>query len=336
MKHVVVKGDLEEATIRPASLLSELRQLSIEDARRYFADASALEESDCPACRSASRTPAFERDGFAFSACADCASVYANPRPTAAALTDYYASSRAARFRTERFVAETAEARRTEIISSHANWLGRIYDETGNREATGYADVGTTNPAVFDEIQRLDLFAPLCAIDPAAGVVERCRDLGIEIAEQGDALGVVTAFETLEHQHAPDSLLQAAHQSLAPGGLLFFTTRTISGFDLQTLWGRAPYIYVPEHLNLLSIEGIRRLLERSGFEAIEISTPGRLDVELVLHAIEADPTIHLTGFVDTLLRHRDHRAHQDFQAFLQKHRLSSHLRVAALKKESQA
>jgi hypothetical protein len=111
------------------------------------------------------------------------------------------------------------------------------------------------------------------------------------------------------------------------------TTRTISGFDLQTLWDKTPYIFVPEHLNLLSIEGIRRLLESGGLNPMELSTPGQLDVELVIHAAKNDPTIELPRFIQYLLNERDRLAHHDFQEYLQKHRLSSHVRVAASRRE---
>ena len=97
------------------------------------------------------------------------------------------------------------------------------------------------------------------------------------------------------------------------------------------LWDKAPYIFVPEHLNLLSIAGLEQLVQRSGFELVELSTPGQLDVEQVRLACQDDPAIRLPRFVETLLSARGPLAAEDFQAFLQKHRLSSHVRIAARK-----
>ena len=141
----------------------------------------------------------------------------------------------------------------------------------------------------------------------------------------------MSAFEKLEHQHAPLDFLVGLRDRLNPGGFLFLTTRTCSGFDLQMLWDKAPYIFVPEHLNLLSIAGLERLVQTSEFELVELSTPGQLDVELVLQACAADPSIALPRFIQTLLADRGPLAHQDFQAYLQKHRLSSHVRIALRK-----
>ena len=120
---------------------------------------------------------------------------------------------------------------------------------------------------------------------------------------------------------------------LAADGLFFFTTRTCSGFDLQMLWDKAPYIFVPEHLNLLSVTGLTRLVARGGLDLIELSTPGQLDLELTRHAVQQDPSIELHPFIAYLLEERDELAHADFQAFLQKHRLSSYARVAAARRE---
>jgi hypothetical protein len=65
---------------------------------------------------------------------------------------------------------------------------------------------------------------------------------------------------------------------------------------------------------------------------VELSTPGVLDVELVRQAVAHDPTIQLHPFFRDLLDRCPREAHEDFQEFLQKHRLSSHLRVAAVKR----
>jgi hypothetical protein len=142
-------------------------------------------------------------------------------------------------------------------------------------------------------------------------------------------LDVVSAFEQLEHLHNPRVFLRDLGQRMASGGWLFLTTRTASGFDLQVLWDKAPYVFVPEHLNLLSIAGLERLLVQSGFELVELSTPGQLDVEQVLQACEHDPTVVLPPVLKALLTERGPQARTDFQSLLQKHRLSSHVRLVA-------
>lgn len=327
-KHTVLSSGLHDADIRPPALLSEFRRLSIRDAATFF-PAENREEVPCPGCGLDRPRPAFVKEGFAWVQCDSCRSVYVSPRPQASQLDHYYAESEASRFRADQFADATAAQRRHHQLRNNALWMGQVAEAQGLPPRPAYADLRTYVPTLFEEVAALDFFGPLCSIEPQYGD-------GKSIAtatslETAPSLDAISAFEKLEHQYSTKPFLDALHERLKPGGLLFLTTRTSSGFDLQLLWDKAPYIFAPEHLNLLSIEGIERTLQRSGFELIELSTPGQLDVELVLQACSADPSIVLPPFISELLARRDRFAHADFQAFLQKHRLSSHVRVAARK-----
>jgi Zn ribbon nucleic-acid-binding protein len=330
MKHIVVMSDLKAADIRPPALLSRFRQVSIAESEVFF-DRSRLIDVDCPACQSPDKSAAFAQHGFSYVECASCRSVYVSPRPSEQDLTNYYDNSQAGKYR-DFMSHETADARRLHVLRSRIAWVGRIFDETGNAAARTYADIGTAHPFVLDEVRRLALFEDLYSVDPSFAVDEDSDAKDIEPQDATlESLGAVTAFEQLEHQFCPRDFLRSVHDMLIDGGIFFLTTRTISGFDLQVLWDRAPYIFVPEHLNLLSIEGIRSLLEGAGFRLLELSTPGQLDVEFVQRAIAEDPTIELPRFVRYLLDGRGAETHSDFQSFLQKNRLSSHVRIAAQK-----
>lgn len=325
-KHTVLSSGLHDADIRPPALLSEFRRLSIRDAAIYF-PAALREKVPCPGCGIDAPQPAFEKEAFTWVQCAACRSVYVSPRPSAAQLDVFYAESEASRFRKGQFADASAAQRRQHQLRNNALWMAQLADAQGLPPQSVYADFRTYIPALFEEVSALDFFGELYSIDAQYGDVK-----SIATATRLDTaphLDAISAFEKLEHQHAPGAFLGALHERLKPGGLLFLTMRTSSGFDLQVLWDKAPYIFAPEHLNLLSVEGIERTLQRSGFELIELSTPGQLDVELVLQARSADPSIALPPFFTELLARRDRFAHADFQAFLQKHRLSSHVRVAA-------
>lgn len=332
MKRVVVDTGLHEADIRPTSLMSEFKRLSLIDASNYFSDPAKLVDVPCPGCDSDHKIAAFRKDAFLYNECPACHSLFVSPRPSREALDEYYQESKASRYRVEKFEKETTNARRVHLLRSHANWLGQIVDEVGNKDASGYADIGSHSTALFEEIKALDLFEILYAVNPPPSLEAACTAQGVKVT-QGSLTGLAaaSAFTQLESQFCPLDLLVSGRDMLADGGILFLTTRTVTGFDLQVLWDKTPYIFVPEHLNLLSIDGITRLVERSGLDMIELSTPGQLDLELVLHAQQQDPSIKLPSFVALLLEQRDETAHADFRDFLQKHRLSSHLRFAVQK-----
>lgn len=327
--HTVLSSGLHDADIRPPHLLNEFRALSIRDAAAYF-PGDSLAPVPCPACGHDEPRPAFTKEGFTYRCCGQCRSLYVSPRPSEAALHRYFAESEASQFRVAQLSEKTATQRRHHQLRSNALWMGQVAEAQGLPPHPNYADFRTYAPALFEEVAALRYFGDRYTIEPqyAPG------DSGATAVtlESVPPLDTASAFEKLEHQFSPLDFLQSTGARLKPGGLLFLTTRTSSGFDLQILGGKAPYVFVPEHLNLLStIEGIELLLQRSGFELIELSTPGQLDVELVLQACADDPSIVLPPFFSELLARRDRLAHGDFQAFLQKHRLSSHVRVAARK-----
>ena len=311
--------------------MSEFKRLSLRDAETWLRAPGALEETPCPACGNPKATPAFTLHAFTYRQCAHCASLYVSPRPSQAALARYYAESEASHYRVEHFSRDTAKARRYHLLVSHANWMGQLVDESGAGASPVYVDIETYAPEIFEEIARLGMFARRYAVRPLLHAHDAVTVQDWALPEPA---GAVSAFEKMEHQHNPLRLLQQMTALAAPDGMLFFTTRTCTGFDLQVLRENAPYIFVPEHLNLLSIEGIHALLDRAGLELVELSTPGQLDLQLVQQAREANPALVVPPFVSYLLDHRDALAHEDFQAFLQKHRLSSHVRAAARKKRS--
>ena len=334
MKRVVVTSDLHEADIRPSELLSEFKRLSVQDAQAFFGDPSKLVEVPNPATGEGGSSFAFERDGFRYNLADACGSLFVSPRPTSEALDAYYATSKASAYRVEHYSRATVEARRTHLTRVNAGWMEQMIDETGNSEARTFVDIGSNSTAIFDEVKDLGLFDELYSLNPLPGLEDECSSRGVTIIDEPiENAGAVCAWHQLENQFSPLELLQTAYGMLAPDGLFFFTTRTCSGFDLQMLWDKAPYIFVPEHLNLLSVTGLTRLVARGGLDLIELSTPGQLDLELTRHAVEQDPSIKLHPFIAYLLEECDPLAHADFQAFLQKHRLSSYARVAAARRE---
>ncbi len=327
-KHTVLSSGLHDADIRPQGVLNEFRRLSIRDAETFFPMASR-EAIACPACGHDASTPAFVKAGFAWVQCDACRSLYVSPRPTAIEIERYYAESEASRFRKAQFADASAAQRRHHQLRHNALWMGQLAEAQELPPRPTYGDLRPYAPAIFEEVAALDLFGNLYSIDAQYGGDQSIAT--VVSLESTPPLDAISAFEKLEHQHSPLAFFGALHERLKSGGLLFVTTRTSSGFDLQTLWDKASYIFAPEHLNLFSIEGIDHALQRSGFELIELSTPGQLDVELVRQACLDDSSIVLPPFFTELLTRRDRLAHADFQAFLQKHRLSSHVRVAARK-----
>jgi SAM-dependent methyltransferase len=277
------------------------------------------------------------KSGFVYVECPACASLWASPRPPAARLADFYRDAKSVRYWATAFYRETAEARREHIFRPRAAVLTELLARAGDPGGGTMADVGAGYGIFLEEAARLGTFRDVVGIEPNPALAAVCRERGFHVVEKpvedlacGELqLNVVTAFEVLEHVHDPDRFLSAIRRVLVPGGWLVLTTLAGSGFDIQTLWERSNAVTPPQHLNLLSIEGMRRLIGRAGLQIVELSTPGQLDLDIVENAFKRDRAIPLPRFLVYLFASRDAGTREAFQAFLRTALLSSHVRVLA-------
>ena len=107
-----------------------------------------------------------------------------------------------------------------------------------------------------------------------------------------------------------------------------FTTLTVSGFDIQVLWEKSKSVYPPHHINLLSIDGFRRLVERSGLSLVHLCTPGALDVDIVRNICIENSDVNIPRFAASIINAPE-KVRTKFQSFLKANNLSSHIRIIA-------
>lgn len=146
---------------------------------------------------------------------------------------------------------------------------------------------------------------------------------------EGEA-DIVFWFDQLQKEINPHKKLQELRKELKSDGLLFIGSRAGSGFDILTLKENNTKIYPYEHILLVSVKGLTKLLEDNGFEILEVTTPGVMDVKYVKESIaQLDER---EGFIKYLLEESSQGMLQEFQRFLQKGCLSSFVRVIARRK----
>ena len=339
MRRVVVIDDLRESEVRPRDVFDRYIELVTADLAAYFADKAQLVSRDCLACRGDELSDAFQKFGLQYVQCMDCLTVYLSPAPPQALIDQFYRDSASSKFWADHYMKDTARQRGERIFGPRIDWLCDIVGEYGDGSPV-LIDIKSKYDSYLEAVNRREKFDSKFALNPASGLKQVCSEADFQVIDKplgeivvGEVQGsVVTAFEVLERVFSTDEFLTCVSNVLPSKGLFLLTTLSISGFDLQVLWDKAKNIVPLDHINLLSIEGIASLIEKHGFEIIELSTPGQLDVEIVGHALEENPNIEVPRFVSYIITKRDKLVHQDFQEFLQRHRLSSHVRVAARKK----
>jgi SAM-dependent methyltransferase len=329
---------MKESEIRPQKLFNQYLQLAKKDNEIFFSDHSRFTEIPCPSCGNERQMPGLKKFGFTYVLCADCASLYLSPRPPAEMYDLYYREAESVKFWSTHFYKETAEARRKKIYRPRAEIVAELtnqYDFESDNNSI-FADIGTGYGLFLEEIEKLKLFDRIIGIEPSPEMAQVCRERGFDVIQKyvGGTEDIkidasfATAFEVIEHVLDPLAFLSSAKQILRRGGLLMFTTLTVTGFDIQILWEKSKSVYPPHHINLLSIEGFRKLVERSGLNLVHLGTPGELDVDIVRNICLENSDVEIPRFAASIINASE-KVRTDFQSFLKANNFSSHIRIIA-------
>jgi len=335
MKRVVFVEDLSELEIRPDNLYNRYKDLLKDEIMSFFPDKSLFVETNCPGCGGEKPEKAFVKFGFQYCKCGRCGSLFVSPRPTAKMLGNFYQNSRAVSFWRNEMAEKTKESRNRHQLFPVGQWVLELVDEY-LPEAKTFLDYHSKYPGLLSTIGEAMKFSRVISISPelpeSKGLFPDDTIVYDDISSIKEKVDVFTAFEVIERIFDPAEFIKEVYQVCQSQGLFFLTTNTFSGFEYQILNAKSPRLHPPDRINLLSIEAIHSILTESGFEVIELSTPGRLDVEIVRNALESNPAIPAPEFLKYIFKNRDKGAWHSLQDFLQQNRLSSYVRVAARKK----
>lgn len=135
-------------------------------------------------------------------------------------------------------------------------------------------DIGCATGSFLEEAR--DLRWQVEGVDLSHWAIDRARERGIHSVHEGtvytlpgapERFDVVTMLDYIEHDDAPDRLIQRVNTLLKPGGCLYITSPDIGGLTARMLgsrwWGINPL-----HLYYFSHDCIGQLLKRHGFEVV--------------------------------------------------------------------
>lgn len=313
---------MKVSDIRPNKLLKKQAEMLAEDIAGIIKYKKNFIKVACPACSATQSVPAFEKYGFKFVQCKRCLTIYTNPRPTPEMLKKYYRISRNYAYWSKYIFPASENTRKKQIFRPRVQRIARICaDKTGS-----IMDVGAAFGTFCLEVKKLKVFKNIIAVEPTPELAQICRDRGFEVIERAfedieiiNKVDVVTAFEVLEHIFKPKEFILKARSILKAKGIMAVTCPNGQSFEIAYLKERSDSVD-NEHLNLFNPQSLKKLFENCGFDILEVSTPGKLDVELVQNKERPK------GFVKLLT---DKPA---FQQFLADNMLSSHMWLVAQKR----
>jgi SAM-dependent methyltransferase len=205
--------------------------------------------------------------------CGSCGLVFADLEASADELAalygaDYFHGEEYSDYQAERDSLELNFGKRLHSLLRHLSSPRRFLFEIG----CAYGYFLNLARGSFDEV---------AGVDVSAAAVDAARMLGLN-AVAGDYLlmdlpckaDVIAMFDVIEHLARPDLFIEKAAIDVRPGGLLAITTGDIESLNAQIRGRRWRMIHPPTHLFYFSRRSITALLERRGFDIVEISYPG--------------------------------------------------------------
>ncbi len=335
MKTVVIPNDISIPTVISDEMYQKYLSHLELDIDVLLKKSGKLERVPCPGCGGGKGVFLAQKMCLTYEACPDCGSYFVNPRPSQEMLNAFYKDSEACRsWRTD--MAKLTDEKLYYIYGPRVEWISECVDEALGRDPV-LLDVHTKYPFLIKHIEKEAVFKKIRLLDPQLfekeALLSREFYLSPGQVDYDGQVDMVTLFEGVERMAHPLDFFIQLGKYCKPGGLLLLTTATSSGFEYQILREKSPNLNPINRLNLLSLEAISAGLEAAGFEVTELSTPGRLDVEIVRQALSvAGAGTAVDPFWKYVFSKRNVRAFQGLQRFLQENRLSSHVRVVAKKK----
>jgi len=326
---------MKEDEIRKREVFNKYLELLAKDVEIFFKDHSKFIQIKCPACNSDDAEEAMTKNKFTYFICKKCDTLFVNPRPPIEMLSAFYSNSPSTTFWVNDFFLPVAETRREKIFKPRAEYISSFL---GKNENLVIGDIGAGFGLFLEELRKIKINNSFVAIEPSVEMANICRSKGLEVInnvmesveEDKYKFDVLTSFELFEHLYNPEEFLAKVFKVLKAGGYFVFTTLNGLGFDIQVLWEKSKSVTPPHHLNFFNPWSIRLLLEKVGFNIVEVSTPGVLDWDIVeggyLHE-----NIYPGRFFETVSKRGSQEAKNSFQSWLSNNSFSSHMRIIAKK-----
>lgn len=319
---------MKEEEIRPRKIFDEYLRLASNDADKYFSSSQRFEIT-CPACGGEGKY-SFSKHGFSYNECPVCRTLFVSPRPSAESFYRYYKESDSAQFFATTFYKETADARREKLWRPKALMINEKLKQYG-ADRHSVIDIGGGYGIFAEEYSRLTGI-PVAVIEPGPGLADTCRRKGFSVIESflekvteeqlPEGPKAFVSFELFEHLHDTGVFLQHLRSLMHSGDIFIFTTLSGTGVDIQTLWEDSKSVSL-QHLNLFNPKSIQILVERIGLLLIEVTTPGKLDMDILFN----NRSLIKERFWKTLVDQTTESERLKWQDFIAQNGWSSHMSV---------
>ena len=332
MERAVIHSDLKKQDIQPQILLDNYLALLDEDIKKLLLS-EALQDVFCPASAERDTIESFRKMGMYYKVSKTFGNIYLSPRPRLDKLKSFYKKSAARNFWLTELWPHTRSAREQKIILPQLEWAQNFISQHLREHNLHLAEFLPSNWCFYQGAKNLWPQAKYWMVDHLfdSEITEGAvSPSDICSSTQSNTLDTAFLFESIDRSVEPYELLKKVKKMLKPGGLCFITSLISSGFEVKVLGQNSGIFIPPERMNILSFEGMNALIDNvTGFEILEFSTPGVLDIPNVIKQL--DQITDTTFFKYILQKRQDIELISSFQDFLQRNRLGTFGRLVLRK-----
>lgn len=281
----------------------------IKDAEEVFQKFSkTFRTRRCPVCDESKQrelTPFHNLYGVA--ECKTCLTQYVNPCPSIEALTYYYNECKSNGLFND--LVRNGLKSRQNILSNRVNFVATlIQNNFKNQDSINVLEIGCGSGVFLSELKNqltktvqdikliyngidIDRTAISKNVDSTLNLVAASAEDFASSSEQ--KFDLVLHFELIEHLQDPYSFMRSVRNLLTENGIHHFHTPNATGFDNRALGYNAfrPLahgIFPPMHLQAFTPQNIMHFAIRSGFQLLQVDTPGEFDVDIVKTFLRRD------------------------------------------------
>lgn len=331
---------LKEEDIRPYNLMQDQNVMMTIDIGRLLTKRDEFVNVDCPACGQNNFNRKYIKYNLDYVECKNCLTLYMNPRPCPSTLDWFYKGSMNYKYWNNYIFPATEENRLGLIFIPRVDRVLEICDKH-KVSNDSLLEVGCAFGTFCVEMASRNKFKRIVGIEPTPDLAHTSREKGIEVIEEMienielneiELFDVIVSFEVIEHIFSPFDFILNCKRMLKKNGILLLTCPNGKGFDFIIL-GEKCNSLDHEHLNYFNTVSLPHLLERCGFEILEVLTPGKLDAELVRKKIlNREFDVSNQNILQIILIDKWETIGSKFQDFLSSNNLSSNLWVVAKNK----
>jgi 2-polyprenyl-3-methyl-5-hydroxy-6-metoxy-1,4-benzoquinol methylase len=278
---------MKEEEIRPQKIFDEYLRLAQIDTNTYFKSESCF-DIKCPACGAHGEFE-FKKNGFKYESCPECSTLYVSPRPSSEDFNRYYIEAPSVEYWATTFYKATEKDRRKKLWKPKAKLIQEKIKKFG-KKSSSIVDIGG-GYGIFAEEMGLLTEGLVTVIEPSPKLANRCKEREISVVEKfledvdkrdlPDGAKIFVSFELFEHLHDSEQFLIDLSTLMQSDDLFIFTTLSGSGVDIQALWEDSKSVSPPHHLNFFNPYSIKLLLSKIGLQCLEVTTPGKLDIDIL-------------------------------------------------------